>query len=76
MNFNFKWNAKTIIIYIFLLIFILILFKLITIKLNYKPIFSWWNDNSGNLYSKDFDIFAIMSSYDSIIFYYKKIKNQ
>ena len=70
MNFNFKWNAKTISIYIFLLIFILILFKLITIKLNYKPIFSWWNDNSGNLYSKDFDIFAIMSSYDSIIFYW------
>ena len=70
MNFNFQWNAKTISIYIFLLIFILILFKLITIKLNYKPIFSWWNDNSGNLYSKDFDIFAIMSSYDSIIFYW------
>jgi hypothetical protein len=70
MNFNFQWNAKTISIYIFLLIVILILFKLITIKLNYKPIFSWWNDNSGNLYSKDFDIFAVMSSYESIIFYW------
>ena len=32
--------------------------------------FEWWNNNSGNLYNKDFDIFAIMSSYDSIIFYW------
>ena len=70
MNFNFQWNPKTISIYIFLLIFVLILFKLITIKMNYKPMFEWWNNNSGNLYSKDFDIFAIMSSYDSIIFYW------
>ena len=70
MNFNFQWNAKTISIYIFLLIFVLILFKLITIKINYKPMFEWWNNNSGNLYNKDFDIFAIMSSYDSIIFYW------
>jgi hypothetical protein len=70
MNFNFQWNAKTVSIYIFLLIFVLILFKLITIKMNYKPMFEWWNNNSGNLYSKDFDIFAIMSSYDSIIFYW------
>jgi len=38
--------------------------------MNYKPMFEWWNNNSGNLYSKDFDIFAIMSSYDSIIFYW------
>lgn len=31
--------------------------------------FDWWNNNGGNLYDKKFNLFAVMSSYESYIIY-------
>lgn len=69
-NSKFEWNAGTVILYIIILIVILILFRYFSIKMKYKPIFDWWNQNGGSLYDKYFNIFAIMAAYDNIIFYY------
>lgn len=67
---NFNWNSKNIIIYVIMLIIALILLKIISIKVTYKPMFEWWNNNGGSLYEKNFNIFAVLSSESSIIFYW------
>ena len=67
---KFHWKAGYIILYICLLIIIIIILKIVSIKRTYSPTFEWWNGNGGANYTKFFNLFAVMSSYDSIIFYY------
>lgn len=65
-----KWKAGHIVLYIFLLIIIIIILKIVVIKKTYGPTFEWWNGHGGANYTKFFNLFAVMSSYDSILFYY------
>jgi len=67
---KFHWTPGYIALYIFFLIIIIIIFKIIMIKRTYSPTFEWWEGNGGKNYTKFFNLFAVMSSYDSIIFYW------
>jgi len=67
---SFQWNAGTVILYIIILIVIIIILQIISIKMKYKPMFDWWNNNGGASYNQNFNIFAVMASNDNLIFYY------
>lgn len=67
MDLHLSW--KTFLLYILCLIVLLLLVKYLQIRNNYSPIFTWWNSYGGEKYNKYFNVFAVMSSYDSYIFY-------
>ena len=67
---TFTWNAQNIILYLILLSVVLIIVEIISIKVTYKPMFEWWNNNGGSLYEKNFNMFAVMASEKSILFYW------
>lgn len=58
-----------IILFLICFIILYIIIKIIGIKNSYSPVFTWWNGNGGNNYSKKLNIFAVMASYDSYIIY-------
>ncbi len=67
--FKFAWTWKTVLIYAVCAIVLLTLVKYIQIRNNYAPIFTWWNGFGGKQYNKLFNVFAVVSSYDSYLFY-------
>jgi hypothetical protein len=67
---TFTWNAQNIVLYLILLAFVLIIVEIISIKVTYKPMFEWWNNNGGSSYEKNFNIFSVMASEKSILFYW------
>ena len=63
------WTPTNIILFFLCFIVLFIITKIISIKNAYSPVFQWWNSNGGDKYSKKLNMFAVMSSYDSYIFY-------
>ena len=69
MDFKFEWTTQNTIIIVILIVILAIILQIITTKFKYKSMFDWWNSNGGNLYDKKFNLFAVMSSYESYIMY-------
>lgn len=59
---------------IFAIVIYIILFYLlvqyVNIRLSYKPIFDWWKNNNGSAYSAYFNLFTVVSSNYSTVWYY------
>lgn len=60
---------KIFAIVIYIIIFYLLV-QYVNIRLSYKPIFDWWNNNNGSAYSAYFNLFTVVSSNYSTIWYY------
>ena len=63
-------NIGKYFLYFLLIVVIYLLFQVLSIIISYRSIFDWWKNNGGKDYDNFVNIFAIMSSYKSIIIYW------
>ena len=42
----------------------------VSLRLKYKPLFDWWNQNGGKEYNKLFNVMTLVSSKNSALLYY------
>jgi hypothetical protein len=70
-NLSFGWKIAFLVLICF---FVWLLSSYIMIRINYKPMFEWWNNNNGKNYDNLLNIFAIcVANYSTPLYYLSKI---
>ena len=67
-------SNRTIFLIILAAIVVWFLSSYVNIRLNYKPLFDWWDQNGGDEYKDKFNMFTLVSAnYSTILYYLSKL---